>query len=110
MRSELSPLLWVTGIYILALLPVRYPLINTEWRVKCRPCWHGAHTVLVAAARAVEHGLVAVAKETVLEMGLEFLSEGWLQRWFVLQKHTGLIPTKAAMDLTPGVKALRSNT
>lgn len=57
MRSEFSPLLWVTEIYIWALLPVRCPLTNTEWRVKCRPCWHGAHTVLVAGARAVNMDL-----------------------------------------------------
>lgn len=57
------------------------------WSTPCASGW----------CQGCEHGLMAVAKETVLEMGLEFLSEGWLQRWFVLQKHTRLILTKAAI-------------
>lgn len=57
------------------------------WSTHCARGW----------CQGCEHGLMAVAKETVLEMGLEFLSEGWLQRWFVLQKHTRLILTKAAI-------------
>lgn len=51
------PVMGYWNIYIWALLPVRCPLTNTEWRVKCRPCWHGAHTVLVAGARAVNMDL-----------------------------------------------------
>lgn len=57
------------------------------WSTHCARGW----------CQGCEHGLMAVAKETVLEMGLEFLSEGWLQRWFVLQKHARLILTKAAI-------------
>lgn len=47
-----------------------------------------------------EHGLVTVAKETILEMGLELSSEnGWLQRWLVLQKRMGLIEAAIVQQL-----------
>lgn len=43
---------------------------------------------------------MTVAKETILEMGLELLSEnGWLQRWLVLQKRTGLIEAAIVQQL-----------
>lgn len=53
-------------------------------------------------------GLLRVAKETGLEMELELLLEGWLQRCFVLQKRIGLLSAEAAIDPTPDVIALRS--
>lgn len=98
MRSEFSPLLWVTEIYIYMGSVTRKMSTNKHWvegQVQAMLAW-STHCAR-GWCQGCEHGLMAVAKETVLEMGLEFLSEGWLQRWFVLQKHTRLILTKAAI-------------